>query len=118
MIKIKRVYEKASKTDGFRILVDRLWPRGLTKSEAKIDLWLKEIAPSNELRKWYHQNPDEWDAFSKKYLSEIKNKNELLEQIKKLEKEKSVVTLVFSSKNLTQNNAAALKNIFSSSKNK
>lgn len=118
MMKTKRVYEKAAKSDGFRILVDRLWPRGLTKSEAKIDLWLKEIAPSNELRKWYHQNPDKWDAFIKKYLSEIKNKYELLTQIKNLDKEKSVITLVYASKNLTGNNAAALMKILSSPENK
>lgn len=66
MIKLKRVYEEPSSKDGFRILVDRLWPRGLTKEKAKIDLWAKEISPSNELRKWYHGNVDKWEEFKKK----------------------------------------------------
>lgn len=117
IIKIKRVYEKKLKSDGYRILVDRLWPRGLSKSEAGMDLWLKEIAPSKELRNWYHQNPEKWDAFNKKYFSEIKNKSGVLEQIKKLAKEKGTVTLVYSSKNLIENNASALKKILILSKN-
>jgi uncharacterized protein YeaO (DUF488 family) len=71
-IKIKRVYENPSKEDGMRILVDRLWPRGLTKQKAAIDLWLKEIAPSTELRKWFAHDPKKWTEFRKKYLQELK----------------------------------------------
>jgi uncharacterized protein YeaO (DUF488 family) len=67
MIKIKRVYEAAAEDDGFRILVDRLWPRGISKEKAKIDLWLKEVAPSNELRKWFAHDPEKWGEFKKKY---------------------------------------------------
>lgn len=108
MIKIKRIYEKPSKVDGFRILVDRLWVRGLIKEEAKIDLWLKEIAPSNELRKWFNHDPKKWDSFKEKYKKELKGKEEFLEQIKKLEKEKGTITLLFSSKEEKYNNAVAL----------
>lgn len=111
MIKIKRVYEKPSKDDGYRILVDRLWARGLTKEKAKIDLWLKEIAPSNELRKWYNHDPEKWDLFKEKYRIELKGKEELLEQIKKLESKHRTVTLLFSSKEEKLNNAAALAEI-------
>ncbi|HQI39553.1 MAG: hypothetical protein B6D44_11335 [Ignavibacteriales bacterium UTCHB2] len=116
MIQIKRAYEKPAKADGYRILIDRLWPRGVAKSEAKLDLWLKEIAPSTELRKWFHQNPDEWDTFRKKFLDEIKSKKELLTQIKNLEKEKGTVTLVYSYKDTERNNAVILQKVLSSGK--
>jgi len=108
MIKIKRAYDDPADEDGFRILVDRLWPRGLLKSDAKIDLWLKEIAPSNKLRKWYHQNPDEWNKFKKKYYDELKNKKDMLKKITDLEKENGTLTFIYSSKNLKKNNASAL----------
>jgi len=114
MIKIKRVYETPSKEDGYRILVDRLWARGLTKEKAKIDLWLKEIAPSDILRKWYNHDPKKWDAFKNKYREELKGKEELLEQIKKLEKEYKTITLLYSSKEERLNNAAALSEILNS----
>ncbi|HMN18414.1 MAG TPA: DUF488 family protein [Ignavibacteriaceae bacterium] len=116
MIQIKRAYEKPSKTDGYRILIDGLWPRGITKAEAKFDLWLKDIAPSTELRKWFHQNPDEWETFRKKFLAEIKNKKELLVQIKNLEKEKGTVTLVYSYKDTIRNNAVILQKLILSDK--
>lgn len=108
MVKIKRVYDKPSKDDGYRILIDRLWPRGLTKEEAKIDLWLKEIAPSTELRKWYNHDPKKWISFKEKYRKELKDKGELLEQIKELEKEHKTVTLLYSSKEERLNNAIIL----------
>lgn len=73
-INIKRVYEKSSKADGKRILVDRLWPRGLTKEKADIDLWLKDIAPTTELRKWFGHDPDKWKEFQKRYRLELKKK--------------------------------------------
>lgn len=111
MIKIKRVYEKPSDNDGFRILVDRLWARGLTKEKAKIDLWLKEIAPSNDLRKWYSHDHKKWELFKEKYKKELSSKENLLMQIKKLEKEHKTVTLLFSSKELELNNARALAEI-------
>ena len=111
MIKIKRIYEKQSKEDGYRILVDRLWARGLTKEKAGVDLWLKEIAPSNELRKWYSHDPAKWNDFRKKYKEELKDKEELLNRIKELENKKTIVTLLFSSKEERLNNATALKEI-------
>ena len=88
MIKIKRVYDSPAKDDGFRILVDRLWPRGMTKEKAEVDLWLKEIAPSNELRQWFAHDPKKWPEFARKYEAELKNKRELLAKIKQMEKRK------------------------------
>ena len=106
---LKRVYEKSSKDDGYRILVDRLWPRGLKKSEAKIDLWLKEIAPSNELRKWFGHDPTKWSHFRTKYNKELKNKNEELKIITQRLK-KSNVTLLFGAKDREYNQAVVLQN--------
>lgn len=112
-IKVKRVYDKPDKEDGYRILVDRLWPRGLTKTDAKVDLWLKEIAPSNGLRKWVHSNPTEWKQFLSRYKIELKDQKDLIDSVRKLEKEKSRLTFLFASKNIKQNNAVALKQIIS-----
>ena len=109
MIKIKRVYEAAAEDDGFRILVDRLWPRGISKEKAKIDLWLKEVAPSNELRKWFAHDPEKWGEFKKKYGEELTAKQELLKEVRRIEKEKGMVTLVYSARDMEHNNAVALK---------
>jgi uncharacterized protein YeaO (DUF488 family) len=107
-VKIKRIYEPAVKDDGFRILVDRLWPRGLSKEKAKIDLWLKEIAPSNQLRKWYGHDPEKWTEFREKYFNELKDKDELVHLIaRKLEE--GTITFLYSSKEEKINNAVALK---------
>ncbi|GAB1445814.1 MAG: DUF488 domain-containing protein [Cyclobacteriaceae bacterium] len=107
-IKIKRVYEKPSKSDGQRILVDRLWPRGLTKEKAAVDLWLKGIAPSTELRKWFGHDPDKWKEFQKRYHQELKKNKEqvslLNEEIKKGE-----VTLVYGARDEEHNEARVLK---------
>jgi uncharacterized protein YeaO (DUF488 family) len=86
-IKIKRVYEKYDVNDGFRILIDRLWPRGLSKEEAKIDLWMKEIAPSDNLRKWFAHDPKKWEEFMKKYEGGLR-KNEILNKLIKIIQEK------------------------------
>jgi uncharacterized protein YeaO (DUF488 family) len=107
MIKIKRIYDAATLDDGIRILVDRLWPRGLSKEKAKVDLWLKEIAPSNELRKWYAHDPRKWDEFKKKYFRDLDMKRELVNQIVQKMKEGDV-TLLYSSKEEKINNAVAL----------
>jgi uncharacterized protein YeaO (DUF488 family) len=109
MIKIKRIYDSSSKEDGYRILVDRLWPRGLTKEKASIDLWLKEIAPSDELRKWFSHDAAKWEEFKKRYEKELAGKQELLGEIMQLEKEKHVVTLLYSTKETERNNAVALQ---------
>ena len=112
MIKIKRVYEKPQVDDGIRILVDRLWPRGLTKEKARIDLWLKDIAPSTQLRKWFSHDPAKWTGFRKRYLEELeRNKEESLllrEQLKK-----GNVTLVYAAKDKEHNEALVLKDLFS-----
>lgn len=111
MIKIKRVYSPAQENDGFRILVDRLWPRGVSKIKAELDLWMKDIAPSNELRKWFNHDPLRWDEFQIKYREELKEKKELLKQIKDLEKDKSTITLVYGAKDEEHNNAVVIKDI-------
>lgn len=110
MIKIKRIYERPSKDDGYRILIDRLWTRGLSKEKARIDIWLKEIAPSNELRKWFSHDPKKWQDFQKKYEKELKKKSELLKKIKKMNKERKIITLLYSAKDEKHNNAIVLKN--------
>ncbi len=111
MLKIKRVYEEPAREDGFRILIDRLWPRGLTKEKAKVDLWLKEIAPSDTLRKWYQHDPEKWFEFKRRYFSELKGKKEFLDLIQNKAK-KETVTLLFGSKEEKFNNAQALKEYF------
>ena len=108
MIKIKRVYDQASEEDGFRILVDRLWPRGMSKDKAKVDLWLKEVAPSDDLRKWFSHDPKKWQEFKKRYENELKDKQELLHKIKQTEKQKGTVTILFSAKDEEHNQAVAL----------
>jgi uncharacterized protein YeaO (DUF488 family) len=107
-IRIKRVYDPSSPQDGLRILVDRLWPRGLSKEKAKVDLWLREIAPSNELRKWYGHEPDKCTEFKKKYLKEIEEKKAEFELLRKKARQ-GTVTFLFSSREEKLNNAAALK---------
>ena len=109
-IRIKRVYYEYSESDGFRILVDRLWPRGLTKQVARVDLWMKEIAPSNELRKWYHQDMTQWSLFRKKYLAELKHSTLLAELKSECEKHQ-VVTLLYGSKDEEHNHALILADI-------
>ena len=106
-MKIKRVYEKPEKEDGFRILVDRLWPRGLTKEKAGIDLWLKEIAPSTELRKWFGHDPEKWEEFKKRYLLELKENEEPMDRLRKQMKKENV-TLVYAARDETHNEAIVL----------
>jgi uncharacterized protein YeaO (DUF488 family) len=108
MIKVKRIYETSSSQDGWRILVDRLWPRGVSKENAKIDLWLKEVAPSDKLRKWFGHDPKKWGDFKKKYELELMEKQELLLEIKRAEKERGTVTLLYSAKDEKHNQAIAL----------
>ncbi len=109
MFKTKRVYESPAAEDGFRILIDRLWPRGTSKEKAKIDLWIKEIAPSNDLRKWFSHDTEKWAEFQKKYKQELSTKQELLKKIKQIEKEKGIVTLVYSTQETEHSNAVVLK---------
>lgn len=111
MIKLKRAYETSSKNDGFRILVDRLWPRGVSKEKAKLNLWMKEVAPSDDLRKWFSHDPRKWAEFKSKYIKELNDKNELLDKIKDIERENKAVTLVYSAKDKEHNNAVVLEDI-------
>jgi uncharacterized protein YeaO (DUF488 family) len=108
MIRVKRVYDPPSKEDGFRVLVDRFWPRGLSKSKARVDLWLREISPSNELRKWYSHDPMKWSAFQERYSGELAKKSDLVERVRELETKEGTITLLFSSKEEKHNNAVAL----------
>ncbi|NIP39507.1 MAG: DUF488 family protein [Candidatus Dadabacteria bacterium] len=110
-IKIKRIYDKPAPEDGKRILVDRLWPRGISKDRAKIDHWAKDIAPSHELRKWFNHDADKWAEFKKRYYSQLETKPELLPPVTELINNNNV-TLIFSSKESKFNNAAALKEYF------
>lgn len=112
MIYSKKITKKAHKDDGYRILVERTWPRGLTKEEVKYDLWLPEIAPSDALRMWFSHDPRKWDEFRTRYQAELQAKEEFVQQIKQLEEEHGDITLLYSSKNEMFNDAAVLKDIF------
>ena len=111
MIKIKRAYKPADEGDGFRILVDRLWPRGVSKERAKLDLWLKDVDPSNELRKWFAHDPERWGGFQVKYRAELKDKKDILKEMKDNKKEESIITLVYGAKDENHNNAVVLRDL-------
>ena len=111
-VRIKRVYEKPEKGDGKRILVDRLWPRGLTKEKAAIDLWLKQVAPSTELRKWFGHDPGKWKEFERRYHQELINNEEQVKLLKEQAK-KGIVTLVYGAKDQEHNKALVLKELLS-----
>jgi uncharacterized protein YeaO (DUF488 family) len=111
VIQTKRVYAAPGKEDGFRVLVDRLWPRGLTKEKAHVDLWMKEIAPSDQLRKWFHHEERNWGEFVKKYKAELAKRKELLSELNKLAKEHPTLTLLYGSKDETQNQAVVLADL-------
>ena len=108
---VKRVYEPASPADGVRILVDRLWPRGLTKEEAAVKFWLRDLAPSNELRQWFHANPEAWALFRKRYMRELVSPKAAaaVEKLYKMADTRKKLTLLYASRNTTRNNATVLK---------
>jgi uncharacterized protein YeaO (DUF488 family) len=110
---LKRVYAEASPQDGTRVLVDRLWPRGLTKSDAALDAWLRDLAPSNELRQWFHAHPQQWSKFRQKYLKELTTEaaDAALQQLYELQKKRRRLTLLFAAKNEERNNAVVLKQL-------
>lgn len=108
MIRVKRVYEPPSDQDGFRVLVDKLWPRGLRKSEARLDLWIKEIAPEDKLRKWFSHDPEKWEEFRECYLKELEQKEEYVRKLLEKAKENDL-TLLYAAKSETFNNAIVLK---------
>src|SRR5262245_46728396 len=106
-IAIKRVYEPAQKADGFRVLVDRVWPRGMSKVKAEVDLWMKEIGPSTELRKWFGHRPERWAEFRERYLEELEKKQALLDQLSEYA-ENGPLTLVYSAKDEIRNQAMVI----------
>ena len=110
MIQIKRAYEKRQQSDGYRILVDRLWPRGLSKATLHADQWLKEVAPSTELRKWFNHDPEKWKEFIKRYKDELKG-SDGLKELRKAVKEHQDVTLLYAAHDEEHNNAVVLKSL-------
>jgi uncharacterized protein YeaO (DUF488 family) len=112
-VTVKRVYEKPARGDGYRVLVDRLWPRGLSKGQAALDAWLRDLAPSDELRHWFHARPESWLAFRKRYLKELAAPEaaEALDELYRLAHRKKNLTLLFASRNEDRNNAVVLKDL-------
>jgi uncharacterized protein YeaO (DUF488 family) len=110
---VKRVYEPPARSDGTRVLVDRLWPRGLSKERAAVDQWLRDLAPSDALRKWFHSHPDAWLLFRKRYLKELTRPEAApaLDELYRLANGKKKLTLLFASKNEARNNAVVLKDL-------
>ena len=111
-IRLKRAYDAPSEDDGNRLLVDRIWPRGIGREDARIDEWLKEIAPSDQLRRWFGHDPDKWDEFKKRYFRELDNRPEAVRSLAKRATE-GPLTIVFAAKDVEHNNAVALKEYLS-----
>jgi uncharacterized protein YeaO (DUF488 family) len=109
-IAIKRVYEAPAKADGFRVLVDRVWPRGVSKEKAAVDLWMKEIAPSTELRKWFGHKPERWDGFRTRYREELKGKGDFLDELR-AHAAKGRLMLVYSAKDEAHNQAVVIREV-------
>jgi uncharacterized protein YeaO (DUF488 family) len=118
MVALKRAYAKPSTSDGTRVLVDRLWPRGISKDGARLKLWLKDVAPSNELRKWFHERPSMWQQFCERYLKELAAPaaSQALDQLFELSAAKKKLTLVFAAKDEEHNNALVLKQLLEGTK--
>ncbi len=112
-VKLKRAYDPPSVSDGVRVLVDRLWPRGMSKDKARFDHWLRDLAPSDKLRKWYHARPTQWMLFRKRYLQELGEPaaSHALEELYRLAAESKTLSLVFASKNEEHNNAVVLRDL-------
>ena len=110
MIRLKRVYEKPSRADGFRVLVDRLWPRGLTKERAALSLWLKDVAPSAELRKWFGHDPARWKGFQTRYRKELAGRKDALKLLRQKARERTV-TLLYGARDEEHNEARVLKKV-------
>lgn len=109
-IAIKRIYDPPAPEDGFRVLVDRLWPRGIPKEKAEVDQWAKEIAPSTELRKWFHREPGRWSEFRKRYLAELEGRPDLLSELVNACGDRPL-TLLYAAKNTEQNHAMVLREV-------
>jgi uncharacterized protein YeaO (DUF488 family) len=113
MVRIKRIYQEAEPADGRRILVDRLWPRGVSKERARVDWWLKEIAPSNELRRWFAHDPSRWEEFQTRYRGELEAVRPLLDELRALAAQETV-TLLYAARDEVHNNAVLLKKLLTS----
>lgn len=109
-IALKRAYDPPDEADGVRVLVDRLWPRGLTKKSAAIDQWPKDVTPSNELRKWFHHDPDRWDEFRRRYLAELKDKGSELDELRKLA-QAGPITLIYAARDTPHLHATVLRDV-------
>lgn len=114
-LRLKRVYEPAAPGDGVRVLVDRLWPRGLTKKKAAVDHWIKDVAPSADLRKWFGHDPDRWSEFKRRYRSELRQHKDLLADIRKLTQQRTV-TLVYGARDKEHNDAVVLREVLARSR--
>ena len=110
MLKIRRVYDPPSKADGRRVLVDRLWPRGMKKEAARVDEWMRDISPSDGLRKWFSHDPSKWKDFRIKFRKELKSKHDLVEKLRNYSRQ-GTVTLLFSAKDEEHNNAVVIKEV-------
>lgn len=113
MIRLKRAYEPPSEMDGYRVLIDRLWPRGVKKEDLALDAWLKEIAPSTELRKWFAHDPEKWQEFCTRYVSELQQKEDAIATLRE-KSQSGTLTLVFSAKDIQHNDAVVLKQYLTS----
>lgn len=109
-IALKRAYDPPDEADGVRVLVDRLWPRGLTKKSAAVDQWAKDVTPSTELRKWFHHDPDHWDEFRRRYLAELKDKGGELEELRKLA-QAGPITLIYAARDTPHLHATVLRDV-------
>lgn len=112
MLVLKRIYAPYSKGDGYRVLVDRLWPRGVSKDRTHIDLWLKDIAPSTKLRKWFNHEEEKWEEFKSKYIEELKQNQEVTTKLKGILEEYGKVTLLFGAKDEKHNQAVVIAEYF------
>jgi uncharacterized protein YeaO (DUF488 family) len=116
MIQIARIYEPAKKSDGRRVLVDRLWPRGIKKENAHVDLWMKDIAPSEALREWFGHKPERWTEFQRRYRTELSKKKELVAELKRAEKMHGKLTLLFAARDKKHNQAVVLLHMLKNKK--
>ena len=114
MIVLKRIFDEDARQAEFKVLVDRIWPRGIKKTDIKLDRWYRELAPSTALRKWFNHDPDRWMEFKKKYRSELKEKTDTLNEIRQLEKQYKEVTLLYAAREEKRNNAVVLKAVLGS----
>jgi uncharacterized protein YeaO (DUF488 family) len=115
MVKLKRIYATPDSMDGYRVLVDRLWPRGVSKEKAHIELWMKEIGPSDRLRKWFGHDPKRWVEFQKRYREELRTKTGLIDELRQLERKHRTLTLTYGARDEEHNQAVVLSSVLKES---